>query len=119
VLFRSGDKTPDYFLKTLKQVKEAQKRALSAIRPGAVCKDVHAVAHKYFEEQGVSKYFNHGLGHGVGLQTHEQPRLNSRDETILAPGMVVTVEPGLYYPEWGGVRWEHMALVTEDGCKIF
>jgi Xaa-Pro aminopeptidase len=117
--FWIGDKAPEHFVKTLGQVKEAQKRALETIRPGVACKSVHAAAGKYFEEQGVAGHFNHGLGHGIGLQTHELPRLNARDETILKPGMVVTVEPGLYYPEWGGVRWEYMVLVTEGGCKIF
>jgi Xaa-Pro aminopeptidase len=117
--FWIGDKAPEHFLKTLERVKEAQKRALKAIKPGAACKAIYAATGKYFEEQGVAGHFNHGLGHGIGLQTHEQPRLNAVDETILKPGMVVTVEPGLYYPEWGGVRWEYMVLVTEDGCKIF
>ncbi|MDR2825540.1 MAG: aminopeptidase P family protein [Deltaproteobacteria bacterium] len=116
--FWVGNKVPEHFLKTLEQVKEAQKQAIAAIKPGVICKAVHAIAYKYFETQGVARHFNHGLGHGVGLQTHEQPRLNARDETVLKPGMVVTVEPGLYYPEWGGVRWEYMVLVTEDGCRI-
>jgi Xaa-Pro aminopeptidase len=115
--FWIGDKVPDYFFNTLEQVQEAQRKALAALKPGVACKDVHAAACKYFEEQNVLAHFNHGLGHGIGLQTHEQPRLNSRDETILKPGMVVTVEPGLYFPEWGGVRWEYMVLVTEDGCE--
>ena len=117
--FWVGSKAPDYFLKTLELVKEAQQLAIQAIRPGMACKDVDLAARRLFEKHGVEKFFNHGLGHGVGLQTHEPPRLNARDETILQPGMVVTVEPGLYYPEWGGVRWEYMVLVTEDGHMIF
>ncbi|MDR1125554.1 MAG: Xaa-Pro peptidase family protein [Deltaproteobacteria bacterium] len=117
--FWVGDKMPEHFLRALEQVKAAQKRALAAIHPGAVCRDVHLAAYNCFAAQGVEKYFTHGLGHGVGLQVHEPPRLNLRDETVLRPGMVVTVEPGLYYPAWGGVRWEYMALVTEDGCVIF
>lgn len=117
--FWVGDKAPEHFLRAMEQVKEAQKRAIAAIRPGVVCRDVHLEAYNYFASQGVEKHFTHGLGHGVGLQVHEPPRLNMRDETVLRPGMVVTVEPGLYYPSWGGVRWEYMALVTEDGCRIF
>ncbi|MDR2892790.1 MAG: Xaa-Pro peptidase family protein [Deltaproteobacteria bacterium] len=116
--FWVGDTPPDYFLRTLKQVQEAQRRAIELIRPGAICKDVHAAAYNYFESLGLAKHFNHGLGHGIGLQTHELPRLNAKSETVLRPGMMVTVEPGLYYPEWGGVRWEYTVLVTEDGCKI-
>lgn len=117
--FWVGNNPPDHFLRTLEQAKEAQKRAISVIRPGVSCQEVHEAAYKYFDSLRVAEFFNHGLGHGVGLQTHEPPRLNSRDTTTLQPGMVVTVEPGLYYPEWGGVRWEYMVLVTEDGCRIF
>ena len=62
-------------------------------------------------------YLN-GLGHGVGLETHEAPSLSPRAEGLLEPGMVVTVEPGLYYPAWGGVRWEYTVLVEEDGVRI-
>lgn len=64
------------------------------------------------------KAFTHGLGQAVGLETHEGPSLNGRNKTPLEPGMIVTVEPGLYFPEWGGIRWEHMVLVTEDGCRV-
>lgn len=116
--FWVGDTPPDYFLRALEQVKKAQSLAIEKIRPGVVCKDVYAAAYGYFEEQGVAARFNHGLGHGVGLQTHEPPSLNPRSETVLKPGMIVTVEPGLYYPDWGGIRWEYMVLVTEDGCRI-
>ena len=54
----------------------------------------------------------------MGLETHEEPRLSPRSATELLPGMIVTVEPGLYYPGWGGVRWEYMVVVTEDGCRV-
>ncbi len=106
------------FTKTLEQVQTAQRLAIAEIRPGAAAADVYAKAAGFFEAQGVLAHFTHGLGHGVGLQTHEAPSLGSRSTVILQPGMIVTVEPGLYYPEWGGVRWEHMILVTEDGHRI-
>lgn len=116
--FWVGDRPSAVFLDTIQQVRTAQEKAMAAIRPGAVASDIYAVAKKHLDDQGVGAFFTHGLGHGVGLQTHESPSLNPRSTTILQPGMIVTVEPGLYYPEWGGVRWEYMVLVTEDGCRI-
>ncbi|MDR2502810.1 MAG: Xaa-Pro peptidase family protein [Deltaproteobacteria bacterium] len=116
--FWVGEKAPDYFRRALDQVQEAQRLAIRSIRPGVRCNEAYAVAHDYFDRLGVAQHFNHGLGHGIGLQTHEPPSLNPKNETILRPGMITSVEPGLYYPEWGGVRWEHMALVTEDGCEL-
>ena len=66
----------------------------------------------------MEKYFTHSLGHGVGLETHEGPRLSPRAVEKLVPGNIVTIEPGLYFPSWGGARWEHMAVITEDGCRV-
>ncbi len=116
--FWVGDKPTDAFMEILTLVRTAQEKAIAAIRPGKSCSEIYAAARKYLDEKKVGPAFTHGLGHGVGLQTHEAPSLNPRDETALRPGMVVTVEPGLYYPHWGGVRWEYMVLVTEDGCRI-
>ena len=99
-------------------VREAQRRAIKLIRPGAVCRDVDRAARDYIQEQGYGEYFGHGLGHGVGLETHEEPAFNFRSETVLRPGMVVTVEPGIYLPTVGGVRIEDMALVTAGGCRL-
>jgi len=99
-------------------VREAQRRAIRLIRPGAVCQAVDLAARDYIREQGYGDYFGHGLGHGVGLETHEEPLLNFRSETVLLPGMVVTVEPGIYLPGVGGVRIEDMALVTASGCRL-
>ncbi len=110
--------TPNYFMLTQQLVRTAQEAALAQIRPGQKCSDIYGYAWQVFADEGVEDAFTHGLGHGVGLETHEAPSLNSRCHTVLQPGMVVTVEPGLYYPEWGGVRREFMALVTEDGHKI-
>ncbi len=116
--FWVGDKPTEIFMETLSLVRYAQEKAIAAIKPGMPASDIYAVARKYLDSHGVGQYFTHGLGHGVGLQTHEAPSLNPRNNTILRPGMIVTVEPGLYYPAWGGVRWEYMVLVTEDGCRI-
>lgn len=117
--FWIGDTPTDEFQKTLELVQAAQKAAIAVLRPGLPMCDAYAAARRVFEKAGVEAYFTHGLGHGVGLETHEAPSLNPRRTDPLRAGMVVTVEPGLYYPQWGGVRWEHTALITEDGAMLF
>lgn len=93
----------------------AQAAALAAIRPGAVARDVDAAARDIIVGAGHGDHYGHGLGHGVGLEIHEGPRLNQRSETVLEPGMVVTVEPGIYIPGFGGVRIEDLVVVTKTG----
>ncbi len=93
-------------------VKKAQQEAFMILRPGKLGQEVDGRARKIIAEAGYGDYFGHGLGHGVGLETHEQPVLNPRSKTELQPGMVVTLEPGIYIPGWGGVRIEDMVLVT-------
>lgn len=97
---------------------KAQQQAIRAIRPGASGKDVDAAARSVIEEEGFGKYFGHGLGHGIGIQVHEAPMMRPNSDAILQPGMVVTVEPGIYLPGWGGVRIEDDVLVTPDGCEV-
>lgn len=99
-------------------VLEAQLAGLAAVKAGIKAKDADAAARKVINDRGYGEYFGHGTGHGVGLEIHERPSLNTRDETILKSGMVVTVEPGIYLPGWGGVRIEDSVLVTEEGCEI-
>lgn len=96
----------------------AQKAGIEAVIPGRTGKEVDAVARKLIEEAGYGEYFGHGLGHSVGLAIHEGPNLNKREDRVLEPGMVVTVEPGIYIPDWGGVRIEDIVLVTEKGCEV-
>jgi Xaa-Pro aminopeptidase len=103
---------------TLDLVQRAQKLALDRIRPGLAVRDLYAEVTGFFREHGVAEYFPHALGHGIGLETHEPPGLGSNSRDILQAGMVITIEPGLYYPEWGGVRWEHMVVVREDGAEV-
>lgn len=116
--FWHGDVPSSEFKKNLQLVREAQEAALAIMRPGVACADVYRVARDVFVKAGVEKAFTHGLGHGVGLQTHEGPTLSPRSKQILEANMVVTVEPGLYYREWGGVRWEYTVIVEKDGVRI-
>lgn len=99
-------------------VLKSQLAGIAAIRPGVRCCDVDAAARKVVEDAGFGNHFNHGLGHGIGLDIHEGPRLNAITETELKPGMVVTVEPGVYFPKFGGVRIEDDVLVTRSGCEV-
>ncbi|MFP4167340.1 MAG: M24 family metallopeptidase [Desulfonatronovibrionaceae bacterium] len=106
------------FLEVKEMVTEAQERAISEIRPGLEFKEAYYTARNYFQELGVDSYFTHALGHGIGLETHEPPSLAPTAEGCFRENMVVTVEPGLYYPKWGGVRWEYMIHVQKDGARV-
>lgn len=97
-------------------VLKAQQAALDAIRPGLVCKDVDRIARDLIYGAGYEGCFGHGLGHSVGIEIHENPNFNMRCETILQPGTVMTVEPGIYLENKFGVRIEDMVYVTGDGC---
>ena len=97
---------------------KAQKQAIQKIRPGANIPDIDLAARSVIEDAGFGKRFTHGLGHGIGLEVHEAPRFVSKPNQQLRPGMVVTVEPGIYLPEWGGVRIEDDVLVTRDGHEV-
>lgn len=99
-------------------VLSAQARAIEAVRPGAKAADVDRAAREHIEKAGYGKFFGHGTGHGVGLDIHEAPAIGPRSTDTLEEGMVVTVEPGIYIPGWGGVRIEDMVLVTKGGREV-
>lgn len=99
-------------------VLEAQQRAIDAIRPGVEGGVVDSAARDYIAERGYGDCFGHGLGHGLGLAVHDGGLLNKHSTAILEAGMVLTVEPGIYIPGWGGVRIEDDVLVTNTGCEV-
>jgi Xaa-Pro aminopeptidase len=121
-----SDLTRNFFLGRItpraKQVFDAltlaQKEAISLIKPGVSAALVDAQARKVLRKFGLAKYFGHSLGHGVGLDIHEAPRLSSQNPSLLEAGMIITVEPGVYIPNQFGIRVEDMVLVTKEGCEV-
>lgn len=98
-------------------VLRAQEAAQAALAPGKNCADMDKVARDIIAEAGYGECFGHSLGHGVGIDIHEEPRLSSRSTDVLAPGHIVTVEPGIYVPGVGGVRIENTCVITDDGYR--
>jgi Xaa-Pro aminopeptidase len=113
----TGKVTPK-FEAIYQTVLNALKRGIAAIRPGVKAHDVDAEARSVIEEAGFGRFFDHGLGHGLGIDIHEAPRIRKGSNVVLEPGMVFTVEPGIYLPGWGGIRIEDDVLVTPDGCEV-
>jgi Xaa-Pro aminopeptidase len=99
-------------------VKEAHDLAIEAIRPVVPFSEIDKIARDHIQQQGYGDYFGHGLGHGIGLAVHEDPVVNGENKGLIQEGMVFTVEPGIYIPNWGGIRIEDMILVTSHGAEV-
>ncbi|GAB5401904.1 MAG: aminopeptidase P family protein [Aureliella sp.] len=110
-------KIPAKIVKAYEAVLAAQQAAIAAMKPGVKVREIDAVAREVIADAKMAKQFNHGLGHGIGLDIHESPLMGSSYDDTLAAGMVVTVEPGIYFPNLGGIRIEDDVLITADGCE--
>src|ERR1700740_2777247 len=99
-------------------MKEEQAAGIAAVRPGISVGEVDEAARKVLRKAGLGRYFTHSTGHGVGLEIHEAPRVAQGQKEILQPGMVITIEPGVYFPGKWGVRIEDMVVVTAGGCEV-
>jgi Xaa-Pro aminopeptidase len=99
-------------------VKNAQQAAIEAVQPGVTVGEVDGAARKVLRKAGLGRYFTHSTGHGVGLEIHEAPRVADRQREVLQPRMVITIEPGVYFPGKWGVRIEDMVAVTASGCEV-
>jgi Xaa-Pro aminopeptidase len=113
----AGNITPQ-FENVYQTVLQAQQAMIAAIRPGVTCIDADKAGRDVIADAGYGDKYGHGGGHGIGLDIHEQPRMAPNGTGNLQAGMVVTVEPGIYLPGWGGVRIEDDVLVTDSGCEV-
>jgi len=112
-----GDPT-NKFIEVYQTVRRAQQAAMGAITPGVQTSEVDAQAREVIDSSAYEGSFGHSLGHGVGLEVHEGPRIGKNSEDVLAAGQVITNEPGIYLPGWGGVRLEELVLVTQQGAEL-
>ncbi len=110
-------KVSDELKKIYEIVKNAQETALKGIRPGMTGKEIDSLAREAIRKEGYAKYFGHSLGHSVGLKIHEKPGFSQREKTVIKEGMVVSVEPGIYVENLGGVRIEDLVVITKEGIR--
>ena len=99
-------------------VRDAQKKAIEQLKSGIDVSYIDNISRQYISNKGLGRYFIHSLGHGIGLETHEGPGISRNSCNVLQKNMVITIEPGIYIPGWGGIRIEDVALVTKDSCDI-
>ncbi len=114
VLGRANDRQKEIYNIVL----EAQKTSLKAVKPGITGAELDVIARNIINHNGYGQYFGHGLGHGVGLEVHELPHINARGNVPMEPGMVITIEPGIYISNFGGVRIEDLVLATDKGYEV-
>ena len=112
------DQPDDRFLQIYKTVLDAQIHAEAEARPGMSGADIDYLARSIISDAGFGDQFGHSLGHGVGLEVHEQPWISANSKNIIEPGMVFTIEPGIYIPGWGGVRIEDVVVMKETGVEL-
>ncbi len=111
-------KATELYKDIYKIVLEANLKAIDAIKPGMTGKEADAIARKHIAKHGYGDAFAHSLGHSVGLEIHEAPNFSPNEETVIKPGMIITVEPGIYLPGKLGIRIEDIVLITRSGCKV-
>ena len=99
-------------------VLEAQIRGIKNVKPGITGKKLDSISRKYITDKGYGEYFGHGLGHGIGLVVHAEPRISQKNEKPLKANNVITIEPGIYIPKWGGMRIEDDVIVTKNGHEV-
>ena len=112
-----GQPTPEQ-KKVYQVVRDAQQRGIEKVRPGVPLLEIDGAAREHIRSHGYGDYFGHGLGHGIGLAVHEDPAVNYENKGLVQEGMIFTVEPGIYIPDWGGVRIEDMVRVTSQGAEL-
>jgi Xaa-Pro aminopeptidase len=106
------------FKQNYRAVLEAQLAAIDAVRPGVTSGDVDRAARTVLAKSDLGAAFVHSTGHGLGLEIHEQPRIGDKGPLVLQAGFAITIEPGVYFESWGGIRIEDMVVVTETGCEV-
>jgi Xaa-Pro aminopeptidase len=116
--FAIGKKISPKLKEIYQIVQEAQWKGIQAVKSGVKCSEIDKIVRDYIQQKGYGEYFDHGTGHGLGIEVHEAPSISRWDNTILQSGMVITVEPGIYIPGLGGVRIEDDVLVTETGHAL-
>jgi Xaa-Pro aminopeptidase len=116
--FHIGESKNEQFSNVYDLVLKAQTNALEKMSAGMLSRDIDGLAREIIDEAGFGNNFGHGLGHGVGLDIHENPRLSWTNEDIVESGVVITVEPGIYLPGWGGIRIEDLVQVKDNGVEF-
>ena len=115
VFYKSASEEQRTVYETVRRANEA---AIAVVKPGVAFKEIDLAARKVIEDAGYGEYFTHRTGHSIGMKEHEQPPVSSECEVIAKPGMIFSIEPGIYLPGKFGVRVEDLVLVTEDGCEV-